>query len=159
MDPFTLIALAAAAGFVFNKVSSQARENKETNRKELTYSRDIVVRAKRQERTEYVLPTIEVLPEYVLVKKLVENQFPLTFVTGGAGTGKSTFVRWLLKEFDGSVLLGAPTAIAAINIDGKTLHSLCQLPPAWIVKTDIKEAPRRTEIKAANEVAGVRETA
>ena len=80
---------------------------------------------------------------------LVKQQFPLIFVTGGAGTGKSTLIRWLLNEFDGSVLLGAPTAMAAVNIEGKTLHSLCQLPPAWIVKKDIKEVPRRREIKEA----------
>jgi hypothetical protein len=46
VDPLTLLALAAAAGFVFKKVSSQAKENNETDRRELTYSRDIVARAK-----------------------------------------------------------------------------------------------------------------
>jgi ATP-dependent DNA helicase PIF1 len=149
VDPFTLLALVAAAGFVFRKGSSQSKENNETNQRELTYSKDIVSRATRQKTTEYDIAAIEVLPEYKLVQKLVNQQFPMTFVTGGAGTGKSTFVRWLLKEFDGAVLLGAPTAIAAINIEGKTLHSLCGLPPAWIVKKDIKEAPRRREIKEA----------
>jgi ATP-dependent exoDNAse (exonuclease V) alpha subunit len=149
VDPFTLLALAAAAGFIFRKSSSQARKNNETNQRELTYSKDIVSRAKRTQGSEYDLSSIEILPEYKLVQALVNQKFPLIFVTGGAGTGKSTFVRWLLKEFDGSVLLGAPTAIAAINIEGKTLHSLCQLPPAWIVKKDIKEAPRRREIKEA----------
>ena len=150
VDPFSLLALAAAAGFIFNKVSSQAKKNNETNRHELTYSRDIVARAKRKESiADHNLSAIEVLPEYKLVRLLVIQQFPLIFVTGGAGTGKSTFVRWLLKEFDGSVLLGAPTAMAAINIDGKTLHSMCQLPPAWIIKKDIKKAPRRREIKEA----------
>lgn len=149
MDPLTLLALAAAAGFVFRKSSSQAKENNETNQRELTYSKDIVSRAKRPQSAEYDLSSIEILPEYKLVRALVNQQFPLIFVTGGAGTGKSTFVKWLLKEFDGSVLLGAPTAIAAINIEGKTLHSLCQLPSAWIVKKDIKEVPRRREIKEA----------
>jgi ATP-dependent exoDNAse (exonuclease V) alpha subunit len=151
MDPFTLLALAAGAGFVFNKISSQAKENNETNRRELTYSRDIVAQAKskRSKDSDFDLSAIEVLPEYKLVQALVKHQFPMIFVTGGAGTGKSTFVRWLLKEFDGSVLLGAPTAIAAVNIEGKTLHSLCQLPPAWIVRKDIKETPRRREIKEA----------
>lgn len=150
VDPLSLLALAAAAGFVFKKVSSQAKENNETNRRELTYSRDIVARAKRKDSiADHDLSAIEVLPEYKLVRSLVVQHFPLVFVTGGAGTGKSTFVRWLLKEFDGAVLLGAPTAMAAINIDGKTLHSLCQLPPAWIVRKDIKEAPRRREIKEA----------
>jgi ATP-dependent DNA helicase PIF1 len=149
MEPFTLLALATAAGFVFRKFSSQAKINNEGNQRELTYSKDIVSSVTRQPNNKYDLSAIEVLPEYELVQQLVNKQFPLIFVTGGAGTGKSTFVRWLLKEFDGSVLLGAPTAIAAINIEGKTLHSLCQLPPAWIVKKDIKETPGRREIKEA----------
>jgi ATP-dependent exoDNAse (exonuclease V) alpha subunit len=149
VDPLTLLALAATAGFIFKKTSSQARENREHNQKELTYSRDIVSRAQRSQTAAHDVSDIEVLPEYKLVQTLVKQQFPLIFVTGGAGTGKSTFIRWLLQEFKGSVLLGAPTAMAATNIDGKTLHSLCQLPPAWIVKTDIKQAPRRREIKEA----------
>lgn len=149
MDPFSLLALAAAAGFIFRKSSSQAKENDEPNRRELTYSKDIVTKATSKVIPEYDLSAIEVLPEYKLVKTLVEQQFPMIFVTGGAGTGKSTFVRWLISEFNGAVMLGAPTAMAAINIDGKTLHSLCQLPPAWIVRTDIKEAPRRREVKEA----------
>lgn len=151
MDPFTLLALAAAAGFVFKKQSSQSRKNNESNKRELTYSRDIVAHAKAKKpiRSEFDISTIEVLPEYKLVRQLIITKFPLIFVTGGAGTGKSTFVRWLLSEFKGSVLLGAPTAIAAINIEGKTLHSLCHLPPAWIIKKDIKEATHRGEIKEA----------
>lgn len=40
VDSLTLLALAAAAGFVFRKASSQAKENNETNRRELTYSKD-----------------------------------------------------------------------------------------------------------------------
>lgn len=149
MDPFSLLALVTAAGFIFRKSSSQAKDNNEPNRRELTYSKNIVTKATSKLIPEYDLSAIEVLPEYKLVKTLVEQQFPMIFVTGGAGTGKSTFVRWLISEFNGAVLLGAPTAIAAINIEGKTLHSLCQLPPAWIIKADIKEAPRRREIKEA----------
>lgn len=146
MDPFTLLAVATAAGFVFNKMAgSPSREE----RREFTYSKDLVARLNPDNSSEFDLSTIDVLPEYHLVKKLVENRFPLIFVTGGAGTGKSTFVRWMLKEFKGSVLLGAPTAMSAMTIGGKTLHSLCQLPPKWIIKSDIKHAPKRKEITEA----------
>ncbi|SDP63429.1 ATP-dependent DNA helicase [Desulforhopalus singaporensis] len=146
MDPFTLIAVATAAGFVFNKMSgSSVREE----RREFTYSRDLVARLKPDNRSEFDLAAIDVLKEYRLVKKLVDNQFPLVFITGGAGTGKSTFVRWAMKEFAGSVLLGAPTANAAITAGGKTLHSLFQLPTGWIVKSHIKKAPQKREFREA----------
>lgn len=81
---------------------------------------------------------IEVLPEYRSVQRLIQDGFPLIFVTGGAGTGKSTFIRWLDEQFAGQSILCAPTGIAALTIRGKTVHSLCRFPPAWIVNTDIK---------------------
>jgi len=93
---------------------------------------------------------IQILPEYQDVKDVIDSGlYNLIFVTGGAGTGKSTMIRWLLQEYDGKVLLGAPTGIAAINIGGKTLHSLCQLPPAWITEEDIKQNFRRKELREA----------
>lgn len=146
MDPLTLLALATAAGFVFNKMSGQPGREE---RREFTYSKDLVARLKPDNKSEFDLSSIDVLPEYRLIKVLVENQFPITFITGGAGTGKTTLVRWLLHEFEGSVLLGAPTTMAATNIGGKTLHSLCQLPPGWIVKNNIKVNPKRKEIQEA----------
>jgi len=100
-------------------------------------------------RSKAAAAAINVLPEYRLIQDLVKRQFPLILVTGGAGTGKSTLIQWLMRTFRGSTLLGAPTAMAAMNIEGKTLHALCQLPPAWIVKKDIKTLPHRTDIKEA----------
>lgn len=146
MDPFSLLALASAAGFVFNKLTG-ALDSKE--RREFTYSKDLVAQLKPDNRSEFDLSTIDILPEYNLVKSLVKSKFPLIFITGGAGTGKSTFVRWAVREFSGSVLLGAPTSMAALNVGGKTLHSLCQLPPGWITKKDIKHLPQRKEIVEA----------
>lgn len=143
MDPFTLLALATAAGFVFNKMSgSPSREE----RREFTYSKDLVARLKPDTQAEFDLENIDVLDEYRLVRGLVEKEFPVTFITGGAGTGKSTFVRWALNEFAGKVLLGAPTSSAAITIGGKTLHQLCQLPTGWITQKNIQQAPKRKEL-------------
>lgn len=146
MDPLTLLALASAAGFVFKKMGGSSSKDE---RREFTYSKDLVARLKPDNRSEFDIDTIDILPEYRLVKSLVDNKFPIIFITGGAGTGKSTFVRWALKEYDGAVLLGAPTAMAAINIGGKTLHSLCSLPPSWIVKKDIKSIPQKKELLEA----------
>jgi ATP-dependent DNA helicase PIF1 len=146
MKPLSLMALTAEAGFVFNGIMNA--DNDPTDGLELSYSKDRAMPIREHLQTAE-LNNIDVLPEYLLIKKLVEQKFPLIFVTGGAGTGKSTFIKWLMKQFKGTTLLSAPTAMAAINIEGKTLHSLCQLPPAWIVKKDIKHAPHRTDIKEA----------
>lgn len=147
MDPFTLVAMATAAGFVFNRMKGGTAPKEE--KRQFRYSKDLVARIKPDTKAEFDIENIEVLPEYTLIRTLVQQKFPLIFVTGGAGTGKSTFVRWALKEFSGSVLLGAPTSSAAVNIGGRTLHSLCQLPPGWIRIRDIRSAPKRQEIRAA----------
>jgi len=50
------------------------------------------------------------------------------FLTGKAGTGKTTFLKKLRKECPKNIIVAAPTGIAAINAEGVTLHSLFQLP-------------------------------
>ena len=85
---------------------------------------------------------IEVLPEYLDVKELLSKSFPLILVTGGAGTGKSTFIRWLDSEYKGQTLICAPTGIAALTVQGSTIHRLCKFPPSWIVDDDIQKDPK-----------------
>jgi ATP-dependent exoDNAse (exonuclease V) alpha subunit len=101
-----------------------------------------------ESRSNENIEDIEILPEYLEAKKLIEDGEHLIFVTGGAGTGKSTFVRWLANEFDGNTLICAPTGIAALTIGGKTIHSLCRFPPSWIVRDEIKPVTKSLASKA-----------
>ena len=50
------------------------------------------------------------------------------FLTGKAGTGKSTFLRYVAKNTKKKHVILAPTGIAAINAGGSTLHSFFRLP-------------------------------
>lgn len=50
------------------------------------------------------------------------------FLTGKAGTGKTTFLRRLIDLTHKKAVIAAPTGIAAINANGVTIHSLFQLP-------------------------------
>lgn len=86
---------------------------------------------------------IEILEEYKQVASMINNGVPLIFVTGGAGTGKSTFIEWLNTSFSGQVLKSAPTGIAALNIGGKTVHSLFRLAPKFITEDDITIIPQK----------------
>ena len=99
----------------------------------------------KPEPTKAPLPArekIEVLPEYLEVKELLSESFPMILVTGGAGTGKSTFIRWLDSEYKGQTLICAPTGIAALTVQGSTIHRLCKFPPSWIVDSDIQRDPK-----------------
>ncbi|MEP7255683.1 MAG: helix-turn-helix domain-containing protein [Ferruginibacter sp.] len=50
------------------------------------------------------------------------------FLTGKAGTGKTTFLKYLKDNSTKNIIIAAPTGVAAINAGGVTLHSLFQLP-------------------------------
>ena len=58
----------------------------------------------------------------------VENTGKSVFLTGKAGTGKTTFLREVVESSSKRVVVVAPTGIAAINAGGVTIHSFFQLP-------------------------------
>jgi ATP-dependent exoDNAse (exonuclease V) alpha subunit len=146
MDPLSIIALTAAAGFAFDRFFRSDEKAGQSRSRSTDLAKPRVHVGSVTTDTTKIL----VLPEYELVRDLVNSRFPLIFLTGSAGTGKSTFIRWITKEFDGRLLLAAPTGMAAINIGGKTLHSLCHFPPSWILDEDVKEQPRRIEMQKAD---------
>ena len=57
------------------------------------------------------------------------------FITGKAGTGKTTFLRRLREESPKTMAVVAPTGVAAINAGGMTIHSFFQLPIRTLVPT------------------------
>ena len=64
----------------------------------------------------------------LLASKFVNHTNKNIFLTGKAGTGKTTFLKNLVKTTHKKCLIAAPTGIAAINAGGVTIHSLFQLP-------------------------------
>ncbi len=67
-------------------------------------------------------------PELLLARQIIANTDTNLFLTGKAGTGKTTFLRSLRKESPKRMVVVAPTGIAAINAEGVTIHSFFQLP-------------------------------
>ena len=93
-------------------------------------------------KTPEQIEEIQVTPEYQEIKRLIDENNKLIFVTGGAGTGKSTFIKWIESIYAGKVAIVAPTGIAALTVSGVTIHRLCKFPPAWIVDADIHIDPK-----------------
>ena len=62
-----------------------------------------------------------------LARKIIETTDTNLFLTGRAGTGKTTFLRQLRDESPKRMVVLAPTGIAAINAQGSTIHSFFQL--------------------------------
>ncbi|WP_291530549.1 HRDC domain-containing protein [Bacteroides sp. UBA939] len=66
--------------------------------------------------------------ELTLAWQFIENTGTHLFLTGKAGTGKTTFLRQLKAGSPKRMVILAPTGIAAINAGGVTIHSFFQLP-------------------------------
>lgn len=62
------------------------------------------------------------------VLDLVKNTDENVFVTGKAGSGKTTFLKYLIANCGKNCMVAAPTGVAAINAGGVTLHSLFGIP-------------------------------
>ena len=62
-----------------------------------------------------------------LAWNIIETTNTNLFLTGKAGTGKTTFLRRLKQESSKRIIVVAPTGIAAINAEGTTIHSFFQL--------------------------------
>lgn len=66
--------------------------------------------------------------ELVSAKKLLADTNQSVFLSGKAGTGKSTFLKHLTSTTKKEYVVLAPTGIAAVNVGGQTLHSFFKIP-------------------------------
>ena len=64
----------------------------------------------------------------VIASKFINQTNKSVFLTGKAGTGKTTFLKDIIQKTHKKALIVAPTGIAAINAGGVTIHSQFQLP-------------------------------
>ena len=74
------------------------------------------------------LNSIEHNEVFDLAFRFVTETSENLFLTGKAGTGKTTFLKYLKENCSKNIIVAAPTGVAAINAGGVTLHSLFQLP-------------------------------
>jgi len=103
-------------------------------------------------------------PEALAAIKLACETSKSFVLSGNAGTGKSTLLKHIIEQTEKKVLLLAPTGIAALNVNGQTIHSFFGLPwrplqpddkgipffgMARVVEGEVlsEEHPKRTLIK------------
>ena len=70
------------------------------------------------------------------------------FLTGNAGTGKTTFLQYLRFNCKKKLIVVAPTGIAALNAHGETIHSFFQLPFSPFIP--INEEIQQKEYSSSN---------
>lgn len=80
-------------------------------------------------------------PELQQALQIIQFTRRSLFLTGKAGTGKSTFLRYIASHTKKKHVILAPTGIAAINAGGSTLHSFFKLPFHPLLPNDIQYSP------------------
>ncbi|ALG68507.1 ATP-dependent DNA helicase [Beggiatoa leptomitoformis] len=83
-------------------------------------------------------PSLEITPEFQHALHLLENTSLSVFLTGKAGTGKSTLLTHFRAHTRKKIVVLAPTGVAALNVDGSTLHSFFRLPSRPIHPSEVK---------------------
>lgn len=81
---------------------------------------------------------IEVTPEYERAMNILKMGCPVVFITGKAGTGKSTFIDYFRSTVLKRIAVVAPTGTAALNVGGQTIHSFFRFPPRIMDKHEIE---------------------
>ncbi|NNU33649.1 AAA family ATPase [Mucilaginibacter sp. S1162] len=81
----------------------------------------------------------------------------VVFLTGKAGTGKTTFLQRVRAESKKKLAVVAPTGVAAINAGGMTIHSFFQIPfgpliPAGNSKPELHYSPDKKELLGSPEL-------
>jgi ATP-dependent DNA helicase PIF1 len=100
-------------------------------------------------------------PEYVAAYDYLREADGHLFVTGRAGTGKSTLLTCLRELLAEEMVIVAPTGLAAVTVGGQTIHSFFGLPPRLIRPDDIRRSRnggimRRLKFLVIDEVSMVR---
>lgn len=72
----------------------------------------------------------------------IEHLQGVLFLTGKAGTGKSTLLKLLQKITQKNIVILAPTGIAAVQIKGQTIHSFFRFPAKFLTPDDYKSIPK-----------------
>ena len=88
---------------------------------------------------------IKLTDEFQKAFDLLESSHNNIFLTGKAGTGKSTFLKYFRTETKKKVVVLAPTGIAAFNVKGQTIHSFFRFPVGFM-------DPRKTRNISEEEV-------
>ena len=98
--------------------------------------------------------------EFSQAFELLENTKQNVFITGKAGTGKSTFLHYFRENTGKKIAVVAPTGVAALNVNGQTIHSFFRLKPEFIdikaIKPNRNRVLKELELLIIDEISMVR---
>lgn len=170
---YIIINLANKAIKIFRSPAGMRRSDRKYSQTDSSYDKTAEsyfkhnTSRKTSTKPRHAKYTIELPKDFQLTEEfkkafdLMENSSDHIFITGKAGTGKSTLLQYFRKNSKKNIAVLAPTGVAAINVGGKTIHSFFKLPPRLIQKDDIRtirgrETIRKLDTVVVDEVSMVR---
>lgn len=91
----------------------------------------------------------EITPDIEHAFGLMEHSRRHVYITGKAGTGKSTLLQYFKEKTTREIVVLAPTGVAAINVGGSTIHSFFRFPPRLITQKEVRRVRGQEKLFAA----------
>jgi len=89
---------------------------------------------------------LDITDEFQKALNLIENTSENIFITGKAGSGKSTFINIIRKNTKKKIAVLSPTGLSAINVKGQTIHSFFHFPPRLLTEEVIHTFRGNTKV-------------
>jgi len=102
--------------------------------------------------TIYVPDDLDLNEDFQRALNIMNSSARCVFVTGRAGTGKSTLLTYFVKNTLKKVVVLASTGVAALRVRGQTIHSFFGFPPRIVTDEDIKTMRNRELYEALDTV-------
>lgn len=107
------------------------------------------------------MQALELSEDFKYALDLIEKTDASIFITGRAGTGKSTLLNLFRSTTRKKVVVLAPTGVAALNVGGQTIHSFFRFPAKPIERREIKKLRypklyKNLEVLVIDEISMVR---
>ncbi|GAA4971492.1 PIF1 family DEAD/DEAH box helicase [Algibacter aquimarinus] len=110
----------------------------------------VIARPKKEKRlAKYdnsIPDNLVITDEFQEAFDLMDKTRESVFITGKAGTGKSTLLKYFRKKTRKNIVILAPTGIAALQVNGQTIHSFFRFPPRFIKLNTISKNEQRSEL-------------
>jgi hypothetical protein len=99
----------------------------------------------------------ELTPDFEHAFDVMERTTRHVYITGNAGTGKSTLLQYFKEKTQKKIVVLAPTGVAAINVGGSTIHSFFRFPPRLVTTDGVRRVRGREALFAALETVVIDE--
>ena len=92
----------------------------------------------KKKKTIFDTSELEITDEIRGALEVMENTHDTVYITGKAGTGKSTLLKHFCRDTTKKIAIVAPTGVAAINVGGMTIHSFFKFPFGILEESDVE---------------------